>query len=557
MRAPLIVLIVIYAVSVLGLVLIPGVDAQGNPWRMDFFHAFYFMSYTATTIGFGEIPYAFTDAQRLWVTFSIYLSVVGWAYGIGALITLTQDKGFRQALATQRFRRQVRRLTDPFYLICGCGESGMLLCRALDQLGIRLAVLDHDELQINELALQDLQADAPALAVDARLPDHLALAGLGHRRCQGVIALTSDDSVNLAIAIAVRLLRPSLPVLCRIQSADIRGTLVALGVDHIINPFAKFGEYLALAMTSPGSYQLFEWLTGLPGTTLRAETEPPRGPWIVCGYGRFGREVVKQLAQAGLPAAVITSARDAQPDQTVIVGRGSDREMLRQAGVDRAVGLVAGTDEDANNLAIAMTARQLNPKLFVVLRQNLHANQVLFNALQADLNMVASEIIAHECLALLTTPLLSRFLAIVKQREDAWADAVVARLQRLLGTEVPALWSINLDAAEAPAIHQALAGGDQAFPLDGLLRDSSDRTSYLACLPLLLVRAGQDIELPPADAALLPDDQLLFAGTPEARNLQALTLQNVNVRDYVRYGADTLGGWVWLWLAGRRHGVRS
>src|SRR3712207_9355557 len=64
MRAPLIVLIVIFAVSVLGLTLIPGQDAEGRPWRMGIFDAFYVMSYTASTIGFGEIPYPFTYGQR-------------------------------------------------------------------------------------------------------------------------------------------------------------------------------------------------------------------------------------------------------------------------------------------------------------------------------------------------------------------------------------------------------------------------------------------------------------------------------------------------------------
>ena len=69
---------------------------------MGFFDAFYFMSYTATTIGFGELPYPFTDAQRLWVTVSIYLTVIGWAYAIGSLLTLLQDRAFRQALALQQ-----------------------------------------------------------------------------------------------------------------------------------------------------------------------------------------------------------------------------------------------------------------------------------------------------------------------------------------------------------------------------------------------------------------------------------------------------------------------
>src|SRR3712207_4203486 len=76
MRAPLIVLIVIFAVSVLGLTLIPGQDADGAPLRMSFFDAFYVMSYTATTIGFGEIPVPFTYNQRMWVTISIYLTVI-------------------------------------------------------------------------------------------------------------------------------------------------------------------------------------------------------------------------------------------------------------------------------------------------------------------------------------------------------------------------------------------------------------------------------------------------------------------------------------------------
>src|ERR671917_460778 len=101
MRVPLIVLIIIFSVSVLGLTLIPGQDAEGNPWDMGFFDAIYVMSYTATTIGFGEIPYPFTYNQRMWVTISIYLTVVGWAYAIGSLLGLLQDRAFRSELALQ------------------------------------------------------------------------------------------------------------------------------------------------------------------------------------------------------------------------------------------------------------------------------------------------------------------------------------------------------------------------------------------------------------------------------------------------------------------------
>jgi len=89
--------------------LLPGYDDAdyavrvAKPWPtapMSFFHAFYFVSYTATTIGFGELPNAFSDAQRMWVTVSIYLSVVGWSYSIISLLALVQEKGFQQVLLT-------------------------------------------------------------------------------------------------------------------------------------------------------------------------------------------------------------------------------------------------------------------------------------------------------------------------------------------------------------------------------------------------------------------------------------------------------------------------
>ena len=109
---------------------------------LSFFHAFYFISYTATTIGFGEIPTAFSDAQRLWVTICIYLTVVGWSYSIVTLIALLQDKGFQNTLTVNRFSRRVRQLKEPFYLICGCGETGNLICRTLDRTGHAFVVIE-------------------------------------------------------------------------------------------------------------------------------------------------------------------------------------------------------------------------------------------------------------------------------------------------------------------------------------------------------------------------------------------------------------------------------
>ncbi len=180
MRAPLIVLIAIFSVSVLGLTVIPGQDAEGRPWDMGFFDAIYVMSYTATTIGFGEIPYPFTYNQRMWVTISIYLTVIGWAYAIGSLLALLQDRAFRSALALQHFSRKVTRLREPFLLIAGYGQTGESLGRSFDTLGRRFTVVDLADARIDALEQNTHRADVPGLVGDARDPHNLEIAGLGH-----------------------------------------------------------------------------------------------------------------------------------------------------------------------------------------------------------------------------------------------------------------------------------------------------------------------------------------------------------------------------------------
>ena len=130
MRAPFLLLICVYSIAILGMVLIPGVDDNGDVWNMSFFHAFYFVSYTATTIGFGEIPYPLSDAQRLWALLIVYTSVTSWFYALGKTITLIQDKTFRVAIIQSRFKRNVEIIRRPFYLICGFGETGSALVRA-------------------------------------------------------------------------------------------------------------------------------------------------------------------------------------------------------------------------------------------------------------------------------------------------------------------------------------------------------------------------------------------------------------------------------------------
>ena len=209
LRVPLILLIGVYAVAIVGFTLVPGRTPDGQPWQMSLFHAVYFVSFLGTTIGLGEIPYSFSDAQRLWALLSIYTTVLAWLYAIGAVFSTLQDPLFRRLIHVHRAASGVRRIAEPFYLLCGYDDSGTLVARELAEGGVRLVVVDHDAARVDAVEVDNLRLQVPALQADASDPRSLLMAGLGHPRCAGVVALTGDDGVNVDVALAARLLNPN------------------------------------------------------------------------------------------------------------------------------------------------------------------------------------------------------------------------------------------------------------------------------------------------------------------------------------------------------------
>ena len=539
MRIPLIVLIVIFAVSVLGLSLMPGEDAQGRPDRMGLFDSFYFMSYTATTIGFGELPHAFTAAQRMWVTLTIFLAVIGWAYAIGSLLSLMQDQGFRQALARRSFTQSVRRMHEPFLLLVGYGNAAKMLARSLDDMGRRFVVIDKNDTRVSGVELDFYRADAPALQGDARDTGLLTLAGLGHGTCEGVVALAGDDETNLDVAMTTALIRPDLPVIARSSSRDVADRMRAFHVQEVVNPLDRFGDHLRILLRSPAAYQLMIWLTSAPGTPLPPRCERlPHGRWVVCGHDRYGDELCSDLRAEGLDVTLVhvTGGR-------VLMGEGDSAHVVEGGQVADAAAFVAATASDTTNLWLVEAARRANPDAFVVALQNRRANAPLFTAIGVDFGLVPAEVIAHEVLARLANPVLMRFLPQVPRQGDEWAARMVDRLVEKVGPFTPDLWRIRLGRDEAPALEGRLDGC--SIRLEDLLRDPADRDRTLDIVPLTLLRGGERTMAPSGDVMLREGDQLLLAGRPRDRASLETTLTELYTASYVIDGRRVPSGWLW------------
>lgn len=95
--------------------------------------------------------------------------------------------------------------------------------------------------------------------------------------------------------------------------------------------------------------------------------------YIICGYGRVGRQVARDLQAAGASLVIVDDNPENRNAETgvgvrLIHARPSDDESLRNAGIERARAVVACVDSDAENIFITLTARDLCPDVAVVAR---------------------------------------------------------------------------------------------------------------------------------------------------------------------------------------------
>jgi len=554
LRVPLIVLIIIFFLSSLGLVMIPGEDANGQRVQMSYLDAMYFLAILATTIGLGEIPYAFTNAQRLYIFFIVFPNVAVWLYSFGTILGLLLDPQFRSVMRRSRFERRVARLPHPFFIVCGFGNTGSMIVDALQRRGYQSVVLEREEHIINGMILHEELAHVPALSGDVTNRHLLEMAGLMNPLCRGVISITNEDHANLTVAITSKLLRPDLPVLARSETPMTTANMASFGTDHVVDPYEIFAARFFLALNSPIKYLVQDWLISVPGSRLRKPLKPPSGHWILCGLGRFGSRIAASLEEAALPFTVI----DVHPDRIAglvngVLGRGTEASTLIQAGVKNSVGIIAGTGNDVDNLSIIMTAHELNPDLFLVARQERQENDMLFMASHADLVAKRSLIVARRILYICTTPLQQTFLQHLIKEDEDFAHHVAARLKSALKGYAPSIWTQQLSGRLSEGLLTAKAKGLKVRLEHIIFNSRHAETPPLKCVCLLLQRGAARIFLPDGTQELHAGDQLLFAGRESARIEIAWTLTEPDVVITNASGKMVPRGALFRWLERRKN----
>jgi voltage-gated potassium channel len=95
--------------------------------------------------------------------------------------------------------------------------------------------------------------------------------------------------------------------------------------------------------------------------------------YVICGFGRVGEEIARELKERGVPFVVVDRSEEAKEraqksGHRVILGDATTDSALLEAGIERCRALIAATDSDASNTYITLTARSLRKDAYVVAR---------------------------------------------------------------------------------------------------------------------------------------------------------------------------------------------
>ncbi|MBA3679205.1 NAD-binding protein [Candidatus Saccharibacteria bacterium] len=221
---------------------------------------------------------------------------------------------------------------------------------------------------------------------------------------------------------------------------------------------------------------------GLRRNKMKAKLVNMKDHYIVCGLGRVGSHIAKELTNEGVKfvgldrdEALVKEA--VAKGYIAFVGDSTKEDVLRKAKIDKARGIVAALGDDSSNLFVTLTARQLNPALYIVSRANHEENVQRIEKAGADKVAMPNQIGGFHMATMLIRPNVVDFIDVLSTRSNddlQVEEMIVVKGSRLVGAKlgqfmhasgsgstVLALNSSDGTSKVNPAGHEILYAGDK------------------------------------------------------------------------------------------------
>jgi voltage-gated potassium channel len=251
-------------------------------------------------------------------------------------------------------------------------------------------------------------------------------------------------------------------------------------------------------LVSAVEFMIENSLSGLMGRRkMRKDIENLVGHYILCGYGRVGQHIADDLDDAGTNFIIIEkdllAAEKAQERGFMIIrADATNDEALKEAGIEKARGLVTALSGDAENLYITLTARELCPHLFIVSRVNAEESGFKLRRAGADRVISPHSIGGRRMAAMLLKPMVWDYLDLVTRGQ--YIEFNIENLE----------WRID-EVEVQPGSY-----------LDGKSIDEAKIYSVSGALILAVKKRGMDFNTKPSkDTRIDAGDYVIAIGTVE------------------------------------------
>ena len=230
-------------------------------------------------------------------------------------------------------------------------------------------------------------------------------------------------------------------------------------------------------------------IEGQLGTTLgrrRMQTNIAKlkEHFILCGYGRVGREIARIFTEEGVPFVVIDKDQDSiaeveKDGHLYMLADATKDETLKEAGIERARGLIIAIGDDADSLYITLSARGLRPDLFIEARAITSSAEAKLKKAGADRIISPYSLGARRMAELALRPAVVDFIDTVIQRRgqelqleniaidgnSALADLTVEEARRRTKAAILAISKKNGKLVPNPEGEETIQAGDRLISL--------------------------------------------------------------------------------------------
>jgi voltage-gated potassium channel len=264
---------------------------------------------------------------------SALLSLVGisfFLYVIAQITSFFVEGAYEELQNLRRTRRRLSRLSG-HVIVCGAGEHGQHLVRALAESDVPCAVIDYDDMAV--AAIRAAAPDVPVMRADATEEESLMEAGLAKAR--GVATVFGEDGMNVVAAVTARQVRPGIPCVSRGFGRVSAHRLAGAGCSVVIS-----GRLAAMRMASemvrPTAVDFLDQVLGPQhGGGLRLEDVP-------VGHAFAGHRIAESDSVGVVPLAlrhaddggVVYNPDDDEPFQSgdllTVIGTPEQLDELRQ-----------------------------------------------------------------------------------------------------------------------------------------------------------------------------------------------------------------------------------